>query len=107
MGSGEGPTEAISYSFEEWKKQPVRSYKDSFQGSRRCFQDLADLEKGNHVKFQVSKGKNGFQAVNIQRRYSGRVKLTKESYGFVIYKVNQDLTSQKLPLRNAFKCIIT
>ena len=24
MGSGEGPTEAISYSFEEWKKQPVR-----------------------------------------------------------------------------------
>ena len=30
MGSGEGPTEAISYSFEEWKKQPVRSYKDSF-----------------------------------------------------------------------------
>jgi cold shock CspA family protein len=73
MGSGEGPTEAISYSFEEWKKQP----------------DLADLEKGNHVKFQVSKGKNGFKAVNIQRRYSGRVKLTKESYGFVIYKENE------------------
>ena len=45
------------------------------------------MEKGNHVKFQVSKGKNGFKAVNIQRRYSGRVKLTKESYGFVIYKV--------------------
>lgn len=73
MGSGEGPTEAITYSYEEWKKQP----------------DLADLEKGNHVKFQVSKTKNSFQAVNIQRRYSGRVKLTKESYGFVIYKENE------------------
>ena len=57
------------------------------------FKDLADLEKGNHVKFQVSKGKNGFKAVNIQRRYSGRVKLTKESYGFVIYKVISNLNN--------------
>ena len=59
---------------------------------KKSFEDLADLEKGNHVKFQVLKGKNGFQAVNIQRRYSGRVKLTKESYGFVIYKVLWNIT---------------
>ena len=41
------------------------------------------------MKFQVSRSKSGeLSAVNVQRRYSGRVKLIKDSFGFVLYKVN-------------------
>jgi cold shock CspA family protein len=75
MGSGEGPTEAIPYSFEMMKQ----TIEDNI--------NLEIGEKGNYVKFHVSRHKSGvLNAINVQRRYSGRVKLIKDSFGFVLYK---------------------
>jgi cold shock CspA family protein len=75
LGSGEGPNEAISYSYDMMKQ----TIEDNI--------NLEVGEKGNYVKFQVSRSKSGeLSAVNVQRRYSGRVKLIKDSFGFVLYK---------------------